>query len=207
MASKRDQQDQGAGDGRPTGPIDRGLPQLDDLYREVVLDHYKHPRGRGKLPHPNVSVEGFNPTCGDHVQVALSLEDGKITEAQVECHGCSISVASGSMMAELMLGKNKEDVDRLSQAFKDMMHGRRPEPGLDLGDLEALEGVRQFPVRIKCALLAWTTVQEALAAFAANEKRPPEGAGSEGGGTAGSETTESGGAGHRSGQAAEKETE
>jgi len=146
------------------------MPQLDDLYREVVLDHYRHPRGRKKLSHADVSVEGFNPTCGDHVQVALEVENGTIREAQVECQGCSISVASGSMMAELMVGKSKEDVDRLAESFKAMMHGRDPEAGLDLGDLEALEGVRQFPVRIKCALLAWTTVQEALAAFAVEKK-------------------------------------
>jgi len=75
--------------GGARGPVDRGMPQLDDLYREVVLDHYKHPRGREKLPHPNVSVEGFNPTCGDHVHVALTVEEGKISEAQVDCQGCS----------------------------------------------------------------------------------------------------------------------
>jgi nitrogen fixation NifU-like protein len=152
-------------DKRPSSS-DRATPPLDDLYREVVLDHYRHPRGREELHDPNVSVQGYNPTCGDQVHVALALEGDRIREAQVECQGCSISVASGSMMAELLSGKTREEVDQLAEGFKAMMHGREAEPGLDLGDLEALEGVRQFPVRIKCALLAWTTLQEALAAFA-----------------------------------------
>ena len=152
--------------GREAGPADRSTPHLDDLYREVVLDHYRHPRGREKLAEPNVSVEGYNPTCGDQVQVVLSVEGNRIQKAQVECHGCSISVASGSMMAELLTGKTQEEVNHLAESFRAMMHGRDPEAGLDLGDLEAQEGVRKFPVRIKCALLAWTTLQEALASFA-----------------------------------------
>jgi nitrogen fixation protein NifU and related proteins len=152
--------------GAGSGSVDRSTPHLDDLYREVVLDHYRHPRGRRELADPNVSVQGYNPTCGDQVHVALALEGDRIKEVQVECQGCSISVASGSMMAELLQGKTKEEVDHLAESVKGMMHGREPEPGLDLGDMDALEGVRQFPVRIKCALLAWTTLQEALTAFA-----------------------------------------
>lgn len=146
-------------------PLSRMMPQLDDLYREVVLDHYRHPRGRKHLEHPDVAVEGFNPSCGDQVHVALTVRDDHIKEVQVECQGCSISVASGSMMAELLVDKSREEVAALSDGFKSMMHGRAPEAGMDMGDLEALEGVRQFPVRIKCALLAWTTLQEALASF------------------------------------------
>jgi nitrogen fixation NifU-like protein len=156
------------------GPINRGLPHLDDLYREVVLDHYRHPRGRKKLDDPAVTVEGYNPTCGDQVHVALELDQGRIKAAQVDCHGCSISVASGSMMAELLVGKDEAEVDSLTESFKNMMHGHEPEAGMDMGDLEALEGVRQFPVRIKCALLAWTTLQEALAALRAKEKDAKE---------------------------------
>jgi len=162
-----------SGPGTP-GPVNRAMPHLDDLYREVVLDHYRHPRGRKKLENPDVNVEGFNPSCGDQVHVALDLEGDRVRDVEVECQGCSISVASGSMMAELLVGKTQREVNQLAESFKATMHGRDPEPGLDLGDLEALEGVRQFPVRIKCALLAWTTVQEALAAFrvgAANKSR------------------------------------
>jgi nitrogen fixation NifU-like protein len=162
---KRDRPEEGPGI-PPAGG--RSMPYLDDLYREVVLDHYRNPRGRKKLDHPSVHVEGFNPSCGDQVHVALSLQGDRINGVEVQCQGCSISVASGSMMAELLVGKTRQEVQRLAEAFKATMHGREPEPGLDLGDLEALEGVRRFPVRIKCALLAWTTVQEALAAFAAS---------------------------------------
>ena len=152
------------------GLASRAMPQLDDLYREVVLDHYRNPRGRQKLDDPTIRTQGFNPTCGDQVQVALAVKDDRIEQVEVECHGCSISVASGSMMADLLKGKSREEVLRLTEGFKMMMHGREPEAGLDMGDLEALEGVRQFPVRIKCALLAWTTLQEALEAFAPEEK-------------------------------------
>jgi nitrogen fixation protein NifU and related proteins len=151
---------------KPAGGLaSRAMPQLNDLYREVVLDHYRNPRGRKRLDHPNVNVEGFNPACGDQVHVALAIEGERIREVEVECQGCSISVASGSMMAELLVGKTRQEVVELAEGFKATMHGREIEPGVDLGDLEALQGVRQFPVRIKCALLAWTTVQEALAAF------------------------------------------
>jgi nitrogen fixation protein NifU and related proteins len=157
-----------------SGAAGSGTPPLNDLYREVLLDHYKRPRGRRKLERPDVRMDGFNPTCGDQVQIALALKDDRIEAAQVECQGCSISVASGSMMAELLVGKTREEVGHLVETFKGMMHGREPEPEMDLGDLEALEGVRQFPVRIKCALLAWTTMLEALAAF---DRQSTEGAG------------------------------
>ncbi len=141
---------------------DRAALQLDDLYREVVLDHYRRPRGRQPLSHPNCSVEGFNPSCGDQIRLALAVEGDQVKEVQVECRGCSISVASGSMMAEMVPGHDVAEVHRLIDAVKGMMQGKEPDPALDLGDVEALEGVRKFPVRVKCALLAWTTLEEAL---------------------------------------------
>ncbi len=153
----------------------RQLPHLDDLYREVVIDHYRHPRGRKELPDANVSAEGYNPSCGDQARVALAVEGDRVKDVHVDCHGCSISVASGSMMAELLVGRSREEIDQLAESFKAVMHGREPAPGVDMGDLEALEGVQQFPVRIKCALLAWTTLQEALAAFASKKDEPPAG--------------------------------
>lgn len=153
--------------------VNRAALPLDDLYREVVLDHFKHPRGRAPLADPAVNMEGYNPTCGDQVHVALAVEGDRIKAAQVVCHGCSISVASGSMMAELLLGKNEKEVDELAEGFKDMMHGREVDPSLDMGDLEALGGVKKFPVRIKCALLAWTTLQEALEAFRRKRSADP----------------------------------
>jgi nitrogen fixation protein NifU and related proteins len=146
---------------RTTGTSRADL-QLDDLYREVVLDHYRRPRGRQPLSHPNRSVEGFNPSCGDQIHLALTVEGDQVKEIQVECHGCSISVASGSMMAEMVPGHDVAEVRRLIQAVKGMMQGKESDPALDLGDVEALEGVRKFPVRVKCALLAWTTMEEAL---------------------------------------------
>ncbi len=141
---------------------DRAMPQLDALYREVVLDHYKRPRGRKKIEHPNLCTSGFNPTCGDQVMLSLEVESDRISGLEVQCQGCSISVASSSMMAELLAGKSKEEAQRLFDTFRCMMHGQNPDPEVDLGDLEALSGVAQFPVRIKCALLAWTTMAEAL---------------------------------------------
>jgi nitrogen fixation NifU-like protein len=145
-----------------TDAYDRSALPLDDLYREVLLDHYRHPRGRRPLSRPGLSVEGFNPTCGDQIKLAVTLDGETVGEAQVECRGCAISVASGSILAEMIPGKTREEVARLSSAFRGMMQGKPPDPDVDLGDLEALEGVRKFPVRVKCALLAWTTLQEAL---------------------------------------------
>jgi nitrogen fixation NifU-like protein len=138
------------------------MPELDELYRQVVLDHYRRPRGTEPLAHPNLCSEGKNPLCGDEVEVAAEVEDGRIAKIQVRGRGCSISVASGSMMAELMKGKTLQEAQRLLDAFKKMMRGEPLPEDLDLGDLEALEGVQRFPVRIKCALLAWTTLEEAL---------------------------------------------
>ncbi len=138
------------------------MPKLDDLYREVVLDHYRRPRGRAAVDRADISTEGFNPTCGDQVHVAVRLDGDRLEAVQVDSRGCSISVASGSMMAELLRGKTREEAARLTAAFKDLMHGRAGESPVDLGDLEALEGVSRFPVRIKCALLPWTTLEGAL---------------------------------------------
>lgn len=142
--------------------IDRSLPQLDGLYREVVLDHFRRPRGQAKLAAPSVCTKGFNPTCGDQVTVGLDLADGKVRDVEVHGHGCSISVASGSMMADLIKGHSKEEIEGLVEAVKELMRGHAPAENVDLGDVEALSGVAKFPVRIKCALLAWTTLLDAL---------------------------------------------
>lgn len=134
---------------------------LDDLYREVILDHYKHPRNRGELEPHTARVEGNNPLCGDEIQVDVRLKDGDLEDIAFQGRGCSISQASASMMTEAIKSKPVDEVQDLIDTFKSMMHGN--EVDLDeLGDLEALEGVQKFPVRIKCALLAWTTLEEAL---------------------------------------------
>mgnify|MGYP001227036277 CR=1 FL=1 len=142
---------------------DKGALPLDDLYREVLLDHYRRPRGRQPLTRPGLTVEGFNPSCGDQLQLGLALAGDTVEEAHVDSHGCSISVASGSIMAEMIRGRSRAEIARLIAGFKGLMQGRPVDPQVDLGDLEALEGVRKFPLRVKCALLPWTTLEEALA--------------------------------------------
>ena len=134
---------------------------LDELYREIILDHYKQPRNRGELDPRTTRAEGNNPLCGDEIQVDVRLTDGELEDLAFQGRGCSISQASASMMTEAVKAHPVEDVRRLIDSFKAMMHGQ--EVDLDeLGDLEALEGVQKFPVRIKCALLAWTALEEAL---------------------------------------------
>ena len=145
------------------------MSQLDELYREVILDHYRNPRRRGTLDGDHVHAEGNNPSCGDEFSLDLVIEDGVITDAAMQGQGCSISQASGSMMMDAIVGKSVADVTELTRKFKIMMtieEGEDPidpnRPGSVLGDLEALQGVRKFPVRIKCADLAWTTLEDAL---------------------------------------------
>jgi len=146
------------------------MTSLDELYREVILDHYRNPRHRGSLSGPHIHAEGQNPSCGDEFFLDLIIEDGIVKDVAINGQGCSISQASGSMMADKIVGMSVEDVRDVAHKFKTMMtieEGENPvdpdRPGSVLGDLEALQGVRKFPVRIKCADLAWTTLQDALA--------------------------------------------
>ena len=145
------------------------MSDIEELYRQVILDHYRNPRRRGKLTGPHVHAEGLNPSCGDEFFLDLLVEDGVVTDMAIDGQGCSISQASGSMMTDAILGKSVEDVRTVMSQFKLMMgidEGEDPldheRPGAVLGDLEALQGVRKFPVRIKCADLPWTTLSEAL---------------------------------------------
>lgn len=147
----------------------RSSVSLEELYRDVILDHYRNPRHKGSLDHAKVHAEGFNPSCGDEFSLDLVLDDGVVSDAAFQGQGCSISQASGSMMAEAIVGKTVEDIEVLAHKFKLMMsivEGDSPinpdRPGSVLGDLEALQGVRKFPVRIKCADLPWTTLADAL---------------------------------------------
>jgi nitrogen fixation NifU-like protein len=152
---------------------------LEDLYREIILDHYRAPRNRGELPAPPAhKVEGFNPLCGDEVVLYLDVDAGTDTvrDIKIAGQGCSISQASTSMMSAAVKGKSVEEVRRLIRAFKALMsiHESKLEgdadgsdlaedlEGVRLGDLEALQGVVKFPVRIKCATLAWNTLQQGL---------------------------------------------
>ncbi|MFH1176304.1 MAG: SUF system NifU family Fe-S cluster assembly protein [Acidobacteriota bacterium] len=149
---------------------ERADVQLDDLYREVVMDHHRRPRGRAPLARVDAQAHGFNPVCGDEVLLSLAIDDGAISALQVEGRGCAICTASGSIMAELVLGHSLDDAELKAGAFRGVMHGRPAPAGLDLGDLEALEGVQRFAVRVKCALLPWVTLVDALRAWRSGER-------------------------------------
>ncbi len=149
------------------------LNALDSLYREVVLDHHRHPRGNRKLPVFDVEASGQNPSCGDEVSLQLRLEGDRIADVAVCSHGCAISTASGSMLAEIVRGLTVSEARRLADVFRAAMHGDAVPDAIDLGDLEALTGVRKFPVRVKCALLPWITLLDAVLA---QTERPAPGA-------------------------------
>jgi nitrogen fixation NifU-like protein len=151
---------------------DAGFPQFDELYREIILDHYRRPRGRKPVSSPDIENEGFNPVCGDEVKIALKFEAGKVKEVSVVGRGCAISTASGSILAELLPGKSTKEAAEIVSAFKGMMHDEKAPEGLDLGDLDALQGVKKYPVRIKCALLSWVTLADALKAWAGGQHHP-----------------------------------
>jgi len=149
---------------------------LEDLYREIILDHYRSPRNRGELESPPAHrAEGFNPLCGDQVIVTVDVQDDVVADVKVTGQGCSISQSSASMMSAAIKGKPVSEVLQLVDRFKEMMsiHEQRlddevdhatpqQELGAALGDLEALQGVVKFPVRIKCATLSWNTLVQSL---------------------------------------------
>ncbi|HVX16809.1 MAG TPA: SUF system NifU family Fe-S cluster assembly protein [Acidimicrobiales bacterium] len=153
---------------------------LEDLYREIILDHYRNPRNRGELESPPAHrVEGFNPLCGDEIVLYLDIDDGVVRDLRVGGQGCSISQSSASMMSAAVKGKTVEEIRDLTRSFKAMMSihetslegdGDAPADDLadpdalseELGDLEALRGVVKFPVRIKCATLSWNTLNQGI---------------------------------------------
>ena len=148
------------------------MASLDDLYKEIILDHYRSPRNQGELEPPAHRCEGFNPLCGDEVIVFVSLINKKIEEIKIGGQGCSISQASASMMTEIIKGKSISEAEEVIHAFKEMMDIYESElsgeetdgtsSSIDLGDLEALQGVVKYPVRIKCATLAWNTLTQSI---------------------------------------------
>jgi nitrogen fixation protein NifU and related proteins len=136
-------------------------PLFDDLYRELILDHYRRPRNRGELERATQRVEGLNPVCGDEIKLDLLVGDGVIEDLAFRGQGCSISQSSASMLTERLKGRTIEEAERVISKFRAMlMEGA--EPDIELGDLEALEGVAKLPVRVKCALLSWNVLQEGL---------------------------------------------
>jgi nitrogen fixation NifU-like protein len=142
---------------------------VEELYREVILDHYRKPRHSGEVANADITVEGINPSCGDELYLSLRYEGDTVADAAISGSGCSISQASASMMTDAIIGRSVDEIGELLDRFKKMMTitegdaGLDPErPGAVLGDIEALQGVRKFPVRIKCADLAWTALEDAL---------------------------------------------
>jgi nitrogen fixation NifU-like protein len=149
MASNREAQN----------PVD-----LDDLYRDVILDHYRRPRNRGQREDATVSAEGFNPSCGDEIQLSVAISDGAVNGLGFGGSGCSISQSSASMMTEAMTGRSLDAAREMSGHVQQMLTDDTFNlDAVDLGDLEALSGVAKFPVRIKCGLLAWKVFDQALA--------------------------------------------
>ncbi len=136
---------------------------LDELYREVILDHYQNPRRMGTLPEPTHSMGLHNPTCGDKIAVDLRVEDGRITDYRFSGHGCSISMASASMLGDAVVGKPVPEATAVARGFVHFLTNPTGQ-GAPPGDLEALGGVRKFPARVKCATLAHNALMEALAA-------------------------------------------
>jgi nitrogen fixation protein NifU and related proteins len=146
------------------------MDDLEDLYREIILDHYRSPRNHGELPTPPAHrTEGFNPLCGDEIVLTVVVDEGTISDVKVAGHGCSISQSSASLMTGAVKGKSVEDARAAMRSFKRMMtvtddtdEAEQPVDVRSLGELAALQGVVKFPVRIKCATLAWNTLDQAL---------------------------------------------
>ena len=138
-------------------------PQLTSLYQQLILEHYRKPRNRGELPGATVAVHMRNPSCGDEIRLQLRVREGRIADVKFQGEGCSISQASASMMTDLVVGKGLEEALALSQRFTAMMHGdEEAVRDRSLRDLRALAGVAKFPVRVKCALLGFDALQEAV---------------------------------------------
>ena len=142
------------------------MPGIEDLYREIILDHYRTPRNRGELQPPAVCAEGNNPLCGDDIRIYLDVADGVVRDVTFSGQGCSISQSSTSMMTVAVKGKSVAEVLAFVRRFKHMMTLTEGDDEVDqsinLGDIEALQGVVKFPVRIKCATLGWNTLLEAI---------------------------------------------
>jgi len=138
------------------------MSDLRELYQEVILDHHKRPRNFHKLEDANRHAEGFNPLCGDRIQLYLRIEDGVVRDAGFQGSGCAISTASASLMTEMLKGKTEAEAEALFEKFHDLVTGRSMPESASLGKLAVFSGVREYPVRVKCAVLAWHTLRAAL---------------------------------------------
>ena len=137
--------------------------ELEELYQEVILDHSRRPRNFGELPGAAVIVHGDNPACGDEIHLAVRFGDnGSLEDIKFTGHGCAISQASASMMTIKLKGKSRDETMSILRTFHDLVTGETPPEARKLGDLQLMEGVRKFPQRVKCAMLAWRAVEQAL---------------------------------------------
>jgi nitrogen fixation NifU-like protein len=136
---------------------------LNDLFTEIILDHYQHPHNHGLITNASYSSRGYNESCGDDIQVSVIVRDGVITDAKFSGVGCSISQASASIMTDLVKGKTIEEAKQLAVRFYDMVKGIEGDYGEEMGDSISMQGVSKFPVRVKCATLGWHTLEEAFA--------------------------------------------
>ncbi len=138
-------------------------PELEELYQEVILDHSRRPRNFGNLADAAVIVHGDNPACGDEIHLAAKFDsDGGLQDIKFTGHGCAISQASASLMTTKLKGKGRAEVMAMLRAFHDLVTGETDDAPKTLGDLRLLQGVRKFPLRVKCAMLAWRAVEQAL---------------------------------------------
>ena len=135
---------------------------LDDIYKEVILDHYKNPRNKRELPGAELQCHANNPLCGDEITVFAHVADGRVAEVTFQGAGCSISQSSASMMTEAVTSSSLDEARAMADRFRGMMAGEVEPDEESFGDLVALKGVVQYPIRIKCAVLAWDVLQEAL---------------------------------------------
>jgi nitrogen fixation protein NifU and related proteins len=141
------------------------MSDIRDLYQEVIFDHYRRPHNRHGVDHASHTAEGYNPLCGDRVKLALRVEDGIVTDVGFDGEGCAIATASASMMTDLIKGKTPEEAEQLVQRFQGMVTSGHEPAQSDtegLGKTKVLAGVREFPARVKCAMLAWRTLSAAL---------------------------------------------
>jgi nitrogen fixation NifU-like protein len=142
----------------------RSSAEIGALYQEMILDHYRRPRNKGTLENPDASVDIRNPLCGDEIGLQVAFDGDSVRDLRVSGRGCSISLASASMMTQLVKGKRTEEIDAIRKRFRDLMLGDTSvadDP--QIGSLRALSGVARFPARVKCALLAWNALESALA--------------------------------------------
>ena len=147
---------------------------LDGLYGDLILEHFRSPRNRAVVPEADLEAEEFNPFCGDRIILQLKLdESGRVAQVGVQSEGCSIIQATASMMSEAMMGKKLDELDELAELFRDTMHSKNDDqnPSVDLGPLRSLSVVRQFPVRIKCALLPWVALEEGVKIYRSSQTR------------------------------------